>query len=220
MKPTHRTVLRMREQEKTYAEICQETGLAKSTISWILNKYFPRNKNRMICAKKSRESQQSDVFRSFQAKRRAAADEFYRREHEVLKAEYLRRMRDYEDQSFIHYVSGLYEGEGAHTGTAFDFCNSDSSLILPFLRFLREVLRFPEDRFVTRLSLHSSLPKEECVSHWREVCQHPINAVYQYDVRLQKKAHKHNKGKRFYGTLTIRVYKPNGLKSALKEYTY
>lgn len=223
MKPIHRTVLQMREQEKTYVEICQETGLAKSTISYILQKHFPRSKNKAIYDKKQRTViGRANHFLSEANRRKARlkADEFYQQERTKLKEYYLELLRDFPDQCFIHYVSGLYEGEGRHTTTEFDFCNSDPKLIMPFLYFLRETLGFPESRFTLRLALHSSLSKEKCISYWENVCAHQVDAVDQYDSRPQKKVHKHHKDRKFYGTLSVRVKQPNGLKSALKEYTY
>lgn len=220
MKPIHRKVLQMREQEKSYSEIIQETGLSKAAVSYIITKYFPKQRNTQLIAKNSRAFYQSDDFKRAQKIRREAADAYYQAEHDRLKSTYLLRMREFPDQAFIFYVSGLYQGEGRHTGTNVEFCNSDSTLILPFLCFLRRVLCLSEKQFTLRLALHASLDKEECVRYWQDACDHAVDAVDQYDNRPQKKIHRHNKGDKFYGTLTVRVRKPNGLKSALKEYTY
>lgn len=224
MKEIHRKVLQMREREATYEEICEETGLAKSTVSYVISKYYPSNKNRAIYEKKQRASRgKASSFFSAGARKKARikADEFYANQHRLAYESYLKTMRAFEDQSFIHYIAGLYEGEGCHgTKPDFDFYNSDLALILPFLRFLRDVLHLPEDRFTLRLALHASLPKEECVAYWERECGHKVNFVDQYDSRPQKKVHKHHKHRKFYGTITVRVKKPNGLKSALKEYTY
>jgi len=220
MKALHRRVLQLREREKTYQEICQETNLSKSTVSYILAKYFPTVKNQNISARNRRAYTQSAEFLATQEKRHAAARRGYKKNHEILKANYLSTLREYSDQNFIYYISGLYEGEGSHKGSSFDFCNSDPDLIRPFLRFLRETLDFPDDKFTLRLSLHSSLPKKECAAFWEEICGRKVDFTYQHDSRPQKKVHRHNKDKEFYGTLTVRVKRPNGLKAALKEYTY
>ncbi len=218
MKTIHRKVLQMRESGKTYKEICQSTGLASSSVSYIVGKHFPKGKNAKISARNNRAYKQSEAFTSAQRTRNEAAKEMYVQRHAQLKYDYLRTLRKFLDQNFIYYVAGLYEGEGAHKGTSFDFCNSDPKLILPFLRLLREVLGFGEDRFTLRLSLHSSLPREGCVAYWEGVCGHGIDAVDQYDARPQRKVHRHKET--FYGTLTVRTRRPNGLKSALGGYAY
>lgn len=220
MKAIHRKVLQLREQGKSYAEICQETGLAKSTVSYVLQKYFPAAKNSRIERKNLRFYHQSKEFKEGQLARKQAAGEFYQRKHTGLKEKYLRLLRHFPDQCFIYYVSGLYEGEGAHKGTEFSFCNSDPLIIKPFLRFLREVLQFPEDRFSLRLMLHASMSREKCVLFWEETCQHVVDYTDQYDSRPQKKVYRHNKDRTFYGTITVRVKTPNGIKGALAEYTY
>ncbi len=218
MKPIHRTVLQMREQEKTYAEICQETGLAKSTVSLIVRKHFPAFKNDKIKAKKFREHCQSDDFKRLQAVRHAAAVRVYKLEHDLLRDSYLEAMRQFPDQGFLHYISGLYEGEGRHASTEVEFSNSNSKLIKAFLKFLREAICFPEEGIWLRLVLHSSMDRDKCVSHWTKICKKDMSAVNCYDERPQAKVYKHKPD--YYGTLTIRVRKPNGLKSALKEYAY
>jgi len=220
MKEIHRKILQMREQESTYEEICQETGLSKSSVSYVITKYFPRSRNQTIAAKNDRAYKQSDSFKEAQNVRHAAARERYRSEHASLKALYLEKLRSFPDQYLVYYVAGLYAGEGSHHGTEFSFCNSDPALILAFLRLLREVLGFPEDRFTLRLALHKSMPTQECSSYWEEVCGRPMDAINQHDARSQQKVHKHHKNRRYYGTLHIRVREPNGLKSALRKYSY
>ncbi len=223
MKPIHRIVLQMREHEKTYAEICQETGLAKSTISYILKKHFPGVRNQKIKEKKMRELYRSDSFKEAQIRRNAAARRVYTNQHVKLRDAYLKKLQGFSDQSFIYYISGLYEGEGIHSGTEFSFCNSDPKLVSAFLLFLRKVLFLPEDRFTLRFSTHSSFTKEEhdeSYFMWQEICDHRIDYVSRYDTRPQKKVYKHHANRRYHGTLTVRVTSPNGIKSALATYTY
>ena len=220
MKNVHATVVQMRENGETYKEISQTTGLAISTISYVVNKHLPKNKNAEISSRNDRAHKQTPAFKTAQKRRNDAAKAKYVKEHDNLKNDYLIVLRSYFDQRFVYYISGLYEGEGTHHGTTFDFCNSDAKLIQPFLKFIREVLLFPEDRFSLRLSLPTSLAKEKCVSYWENLCEHELQAVDQYDNRTQRKTYRHNKHRNYFGTITIRVKRPNGLKSALKAYTY
>lgn len=221
MKEVHRKVLQLRESGKSYPEIREETGLAKSTISFIVSKYFPVQKNRDLFMKHMRELGQTEEFKAGQSARRRAADALYQEERESRKAAYLERLCAFPDQNLIYYVAGLYAGEGNHANRSeFSLCNSNANIVRIFLRFLREVLGLKEEEFSVSLALHASMSREECVVFWEKSCSHPVNFVMQHDNRPQKKVHKHNKRAKYYGTLSIRVIKPNGLKLALKEYEY
>lgn len=221
MKDIHRKVLQLRENGKTYPEIHTETGLAKSTISFIINKYFPKGKNQALFQKNQRKYCQSETFAAGQAIRRSAADALYEQQRQERKEAYLQKMRGYPDQGFIHYVAGLYAGEGNHHSKAeFSFSNSDPNLIRALLRFFREVLCIGEEGFSSALQIHTSLSREECVAFWEQECQHSIAYITQVDGRPQKKVHTHNKRRIYRGTLSVRAVKANGLKLALKEYEY
>lgn len=218
MKEIHRTVVQLRQQEKSYHEIQAVTGLAKSTISWVLARYFPEKRNKNIASKLDRARGFSEEFQTGHRARYEAAQRMHQEKRQQLCTEYLRRLREYHDQTLVWYVAGLYDGEGTHGDTSFDLANSDPCLIRSFIRLLRDALLIERERYVIELYLHGSQDAKGCESYWSQHLHDHVDRVYQYDNRPQKKVHNHNHPRPYFGTLRIRVKQPNGLKLALQQY--
>jgi DNA-binding Lrp family transcriptional regulator len=220
MKDVHRLVLQLREKETPIKQIAKEVGLSKSTVSYILSKHFPKNRHEEIRAKNSRALHRSPGKARNLAAMRVAAAAYYTGLRSSAKKKWSELLRNYTDTHFIHYIAGLYDGEGRHNSRYFDLSNSNPSIIREFLRFVREVLLLPEEGFRVSLYLHTSLSKEGCVSFWEGITEHPMDGVYQTDSRSQRKVHRHNLHHQYKGTVCIRVRSPMGLAYALKEYSY
>jgi hypothetical protein len=67
----------------------------------------------------------------------------------------------------------LYAGEGAKTGNAVRFANTDERWIRLFLQWLRTSFDLDESRFRIALYLHEGLDLDAAIAYWSEVCSIP-----------------------------------------------
>lgn len=214
MKEIHKHILELRRCGLTYAEISAQTGLVSSAISWIIKKYGVDIDNSVIYQNNARKNTAKSLKNM-----RKGADKYYKEKKEKATEHFLTLMKSYHDQGFVHYIAGLYDGEGCHSQrarTAVTLVNSDPRLIRAFIVFLKDVLKFTEDRIVLRLALHASQDADQCLKVWKD--QVPFSgtiSVAQYDNRPQKKTEQ-NKYRDYFGTVSVVAGKPNGLKEALE----
>lgn len=207
----------MREQGKTYKEISEKTGLSKSSISWVISRYFPSGNQELIYARNLRNSRTNPKREEHLERMRSAARNYYSDREQSAVRNWLLLIESHPDKELILFIAGLYAGEGNHQGTEFYLCNSDPYLINLFLCFLRSVLCLEEERISIRLSIPLSIDRNRCVDFWVGALGRGIDFVDQYDGRPQKKEHLHNKHREYYGVLKVRVKKPLGIAKALRQ---
>lgn len=186
-------VVALRKSGATYKEIAKKIGLAKSSISNICNKYVKNNASyiKRSCSNLEKMS--------------AAADLHYKKQRVKAENKWKNRLESV-DPIYIAYILGLYAGEGRKDSTEFRMANSNKTIISHFMHFLKGI----GANFSLSLKLHSSQDKEECIDFWNMTFDH----IYQRDNRKQRKS-KSNKYRLYYGTVTVRVKEPLGLKEAL-----
>lgn len=201
MKPMTERVISLRKSRMTYKQISQETGLSKGNISYLCNRYVPENPE--ICAAnvQSPSKIQLDAMR-------IAATEYYRTKRSVAVTMWKSKLEQLPEK-MLYYISGLYDGEGNHTGTEFSICNSDQGIIERLVQFFAMI----EADITISLYLHGTHDRETCVDHW---AWFNIDSIYQYDVREQSRDYSATEN---HGTINIRVKKPLGLRDALHEMT-
>jgi transcriptional regulator with XRE-family HTH domain len=171
----YRRKLREREQARhlraqawTLADIAQELGVAKSTVSlWVRDVTFePRPRRRA---------------------RKRAPNALQRRKYaeiDRLMAEGEARIGRLSEREFLVAGTALYAGEGAKSGSRVGFVNTDPRLIAFFCAWLRHFFEIDERRMRVMLYLHEGLDLDEATRYWagitgvpREQFTRPYRAV-------------------------------------------
>lgn len=141
------------------------------------------------------------------------AKKYYTKLREEKENYFYKILRNYQDQNFLFYMAGIYDGDGNHTGTSFILTNSDPKIIRATIKFSEEVVRH---KYTTRLNLHGTHNKQKCMSFWEE--EHVrIDALTQVDSRKQKRNYN---AKEHFGTVKLYIRSPLGINKALAKYSY
>jgi hypothetical protein len=91
----------------------------------------------------------------------------------------------------------LYAGEGAKTGNAVRFANTDARLIRLFLRWFRSSFELDESKLRIALYLHEGLDLDAAVSYWSVLCSIPpsqFTRPYRAVANPSRRAAKHPMG--------------------------
>lgn len=210
MKERTQEILVLRQQGWTYRQIIEKVGCSQGTVSRICRLHVPDNDSftsqHAAAAAKNLNSYRQGALKQ------ARVNLAHRKEQAIKR--WVRSLEEYSDRNFVHYIAGLYDGEGSHSGKEFRLSNSNPKIISAFLTFLREVCHAGVK--ATVLSLHLSHDREVC-QRWWESFDVPISCIYQYDGRNQMRDYS---TKENYGTVSVRVEKPLGLYEALGQFSY
>jgi transcriptional regulator with XRE-family HTH domain len=174
----------------TYAEICAELGVSRSSVSlWV----------RDVEVDDAEWARRARANRNFGARRRgpnklqrAKVAEIERCHREA--AEWLGDLS--ERDLFIAGIA-LYAGEGFKTGGAVGLANTDPRLVALFLRWLRHFFDVDESRLRVRLYLHEGLDLDASQAFWSELLGVPLaqfGAPYRAVADASRRTAKHPMG--------------------------
>jgi hypothetical protein len=103
----------------------------------------------------------------------------------------------------IYFIGlSLYWGEGSKTGNTVAITNSDPSLILSFLVFLRKICLIDEKRLHILIHYHENQNEDSLIRHWSEICKIPKAQFYKSS--LHKKSSKKSTNYLKFGTISLR----------------
>lgn len=198
----------LRHQNMSYSKIAKLLGCSQSTVS-LACKDLPGNEQMKARLIKEENAKPNKGFEA-----RAAAKKYYAKQRQEAIAHWTQQIESYPDRNFVHYMAGLYDGEGRHSNVTFSLSNSDPAILRTFLDFVEVVCK--ETPKSIGLYLHASHNKDICLAWWLEHGV-PITKVYQIDTRTQKRDYT-NKGNQ--GTVIVYASKPQGLYESLQRFSY
>lgn len=116
----------------------------------------------------------------------------------------------------------LYWGEGSKSNKSFQFTNSDSNMMLLFMRFLREEIEVKTSEISLYVQCHASDPDKikEIENYWIDVLQLPVVCHRKTRIKVGNPNVTHKNYKN--GFCTIYVRKPNlfaHVLGAIQEYS-
>jgi hypothetical protein len=149
----------LRSEGWTYAEICAELGVAKSSVS-------------LWC--RDVEVDGATWARRVRATRNHGARSRPPNRLQRAKTEEIERLRRWghdtmgtlNDRELLVAGTALYAGEGSKTDGGVRFANSDPRMIQLFLRWLRHFFDVDESRLRVRLYLHEGLDVDAAIEFW------------------------------------------------------
>lgn len=152
----------------TYAEISQELGVSRSSVSgWA----------RDVPVGESVWSARVRANRNHGARIRRPHPLHAAKELEVrqLREEGRERLGRLAERELLLVGTALYAGEGSKTDGAVRFANSDPRMIVLFLAFLRHHFEIDETRLRLRLYLHQGLDLDAAVRFWSALTGIPVS---------------------------------------------
>lgn len=208
----------LRKQGKTYGEILKEVPVAKSTLSlWLREVGLSKPQVQRITEKK-RASQLKGAKARRDERVRSSNEIFERSEKEVgiISPRELWLMG-----TMLYWAEGSKEKDWGHS-QGVQFINSDSKMIVVFIRWLLDILYISPENIIFRISIHeNSVNKiDEVKSFWSTVTGFPLEC---FD-RVQYKRHnpktiRKNIGNMYNGCLCISVKKSTNLLRQITGWT-
>jgi len=211
MRQASQQIVNLRLEGKTYKQIRDLTGAPKSTISNVCTKYV-HNNNEL------RKEHQEALYNNEEFKNtsllnmKIGADKYYANLRTEAQNKWYNILQAHEDQTFIFYIAGLFDGEGTHSGNKIALSNSNILIVKSFIKFCSDI----KAEYILDLYLHSTHIVIECERFWSS---HGItfNHIRQYDTRKQKRDMKYKEN---FGTVHIILKNPLGFREALSKYSF
>jgi len=200
----YRKALKLRFAGKSYGEINQALGVPKSTLSsWFKNLQLPPSIQKILI-EKGRVTRKH-LMKFNQRRTRAIQIENQRINKEAVKE--IRTLSKYE----LKLVGAtLYWGEGyknqKRKSKSVQLSNSDPYLVTLFLRFLREILKIPEEKLNVSLHVHPNINEKSTIKFWSKITGIPserFHVTHQISGTSQRKRPSNSLP---YGTLDLRVH--------------
>jgi hypothetical protein len=203
--------IELRKQGKTYTEILGTVRVAKSTLGlWLKEAKLSKSENQKFTLAKKLAS-----LRGGHAKKRQRID----RQNKILFTAKSDIMAISKRELFLIGVI-MYWAEGAKEkadkpGSALEFSNMDSRMILIFLVWLRKVCEIDKNMVIFNIFLHESHMgrAEEVRSYWSKVTGYSVSnfrTIYWKRNKLRNTKRK-NIGEKYYGVLKIKVRSSSSL---------
>ncbi len=188
-----------RENGMAITDICKQLGVAKSSVSmWVRD---------IILTEEQKAALHKQHYTYLAQTRGAHTNAILGRERRIIYQEEGRQKAREGDP--LH-ISGcmLYWGEGAKNRNALKISNSDSGMLIFYMRFLRESLKVSNDRIVLRIMcyLGNGLSQQEIELYWLQTLSLPSECLRTTMVNMQPRSSQQKGRKLLYGTLEVGVY--------------
>ena len=102
----------------------------------------------------------------------------------------------------------LYWGEGTkseRSAVSLNFSNSDPLMILVYMRFIREILKIPEERIRAGIHIYPSISSDEAKKFWSKTTKLPENRFYIITQVSRASQNKRPFNILPYGTLAVKI---------------
>ena len=180
-------------------DICKQLGVAKSSVSmWVRD---------IILTEEQKAALHKQHYAYWAQTRGAHTNAIKGRER---RAVYQDEGRQKAREGDSLHLAGcmLYWGEGAKNRNALKISNSDSGMLVFFVRFLRESLGITNERMVLRIAcyLGNGVSQQEIEQYWLQILGLPEACLRTTMVNLQPKSSQQKGRKLVYGTVEVGVY--------------
>ena len=190
---------------RSYNEIAKDLDIGKSLLS-----YWLRDLELSPEAKKVLEAKSNYPREKFAAYNRQK-HELVQKENREIKGKSQEKVGQINRRELLLLGAALYWGEGQkrHEGKRVSphvaFTNSDSDMVKFFLRFIREILKIPEERIKGLIHIYPNTVKTDTISFWSQVTGIP-KTNFSTTVGISRASQgKRAKNLLPNGTLTLRV---------------
>lgn len=188
-----------REHGLAITDICKQLGVAKSSVSlWVRD---------IILSDEQIAALHKQHYAYWAQMRGAHTNAIKGREQRRI---YQEEGRQKAREGDLMHLAGcmLYWGEGAKNRNALKMSNSDSGMLVFYMRFLRETLKVTNDRIILRIMcyLGNGLSQQDIEHYWLQTLLLPHECLRTTMVNLQPKSSQQKGRKLLYGTVEIGMY--------------
>ncbi|MDD5738913.1 MAG: helix-turn-helix domain containing protein [Candidatus Pacebacteria bacterium] len=181
-------VIKMRFRGKSYSEIAKEVGVAKSTVSrWCRNLEFPVEIRGLM---QERIIKNQKCFESYNENRSGKIKIENQETVDSAKGQ----IKLLSNRELMLVGSALYWAEGykieKQKYPLISFANSDYTMVLMFMRFLREVMGVQDKELNLTIRIYSGMDKEKIIKFWSGIINVPVEKFrvgYQVSRASQRK---------------------------------
>ena len=202
MHPKYQKAIKLRLAGKSYGEIARTLDISKGSLSvWFKNLKLPGYTQKLL-EEKMRIAREHNLFEN--NRRRTQAIQI---ENQGIKQTAANEIKPLSKYELTLIGAALYWGEGWKRGTthSVELANSDPDMITLYLRFLREILRVPEEKLRVSIQVHPNINTRSSINFWSKV-----TGISRERFRITRQISRASKGKRPrnllpYGTLRLSV---------------
>jgi hypothetical protein len=198
----------LRKKGFSYSEILKEIPIAKSTLSlWLRDVGLSKKQKQKLTEKKLAAMKRG--WEACHQKRLKIT--------ELIKYEAKREIKSITRKDLWLIGTALYWAEGSKEklkGTRLDFVNSDPLMVRLFLKWLRKIMKIPEDDIRLSIYLHENNRerKKEVQSYWSQITGFSIANLQSIVWKKHNiKTNRKNIGKSYFGLLRVTVLKSTNL---------
>jgi len=199
MHPKYQEVIKLRKRGGSYREIAKTVGVSKNSVSrWCKGLKLSLSVQKILEKKSNYPKELFRKYNQLKAKRVQIEN------REIVKkfSKEIRRPSRYE-LKLIGTVLHWAEGNKRQTYRV-QFANSDSNIVMVYLRFLREILRIPDEKLLTTIRVHPNINISRAIKFWSKTTKLPRERFH-----IVRQISRASQGKRPfnslpYGTLDVR----------------
>ena len=165
----YQEAIKLRMVGKSYNEIAKELDVGKSLLSyWLKDLQLPDEAKKIL---ESKSNYAKEKFIAYNYERHKLVQQ----ENKDIKELYSKKIKVFNNYNLLLIGAALYWGEGQkrHAGKypspGISFANSDADMIKLFMRFIREILKIPEEKIRPSIHLYPNTNKEEALVFWSKV---------------------------------------------------
>lgn len=200
-----------KEQGLSIKQIAKILNVAKSSVSvWVRDIVLDDNQLNALKTKKPGAQMGADAVKN---------------KHKILRKQYQIEGRKKVKSNDLLFIAGcmLYWGEGSKSKNILSLSNSDSNLIIFFIKFLKDSLLVSEKDIAITINCYTDLHSvEEIEQYWLNTLNLPKSSLRKSTVNnISPYSKKKRCGKLEYGTCKISVYnteKVNYIYGGIQEY--
>lgn len=199
--------IRLRKLGRSYREIAQAFQVSKATAyAWTRKVKLSISAHNRIQRKKEESLKKGLIaYNKTHNKARSQKAARVREKHKNKALKEIRKL-SLRDLKLIGIALYWAEGNKKNRNT-FSFSNSDPSMIKVVMRFLREVVKIPDERVTAKMHLYPQIKPQKALSYWSRVTNLPKTRFAKPFFQISKASkRKRNYATLPYGTLHLQVY--------------
>ncbi len=158
----------LRIKGKSYNEISDVLKIPKSTVAWWLRDFeLPENiKKEILIKAKEKWRKNINEFNSINANIRSEKAAKIREGH---KKKGIKQIRKISAKELKLIGSALYWAEGSSHRNSLRFANSDPTMIIVMMEFMRKICKIPNEKIKARIHLYPQMNENQAINYWKKI---------------------------------------------------
>ena len=198
----YQKAIKLRFKGKSYREIAREVEVSKGSVSrWCKNLKLPPTAQKILAKKTNYPKEKFAAYN--QLKHRLV-----QAENKKIIEDAINQIRSLSEYELLLIGAALYWAEGYNAQknkNGLQLSNSNPYLVALFLRFLREIIKIPEEKFRVSVKIHPNISPQSAVNFWAKVTNIPKECFRVIDQISRASRRKRPRNTLPHGTLDLRV---------------